>query len=332
MNQLINDICINSKYNGVVLISKDNKIIFDKGYGYANFEHNIPNTTSMIYPIASISKQFTAVAVLHLCDQGLINVSDPLSQFIPDYPNGDSITVHHILSNSSGIPNFNINMDFYDVFQKKNVLNSLIELFKHKPLNFTPGSSFEYSNSGYLLLQYIIELISKQSYIEYLNKAILNPIGIYDAYFNHYQTIIPNRVNEYQRQGDTLVNAEFVDLRIAGGGGALALSVKSLHLWNKAINQNKILTKESMLLFQTPHIFINETHHYSYGRFIAVGEIGGSIRHKIYHTGGGKGLRAMNALYPDDGYELIMISNIGDKDQFHDVYQSIQEIILKENI
>src|SRR5882724_5685376 len=167
------------KFTGTVLVARQGKILLQKGYGFKNAATQAPNTVNTIYGIASLTKQFTAAIILKLQEQGKLSVEDKLSKYYPGYPNGDKITIRHLLSHTSGIYDYTRNREFMSGDQSQPVaLDSMIGLFINKPLDFEPGAKFSYSNSGYTLLGYIIEKITGRPYREALEKMILQPLHL----------------------------------------------------------------------------------------------------------------------------------------------------------
>ena len=174
VDQYINSYVKMNQFSGSLLIAQNDQIIINKGYGMANWDYEIPNNPQTKFRIASLTKQFTAMAILMLEEKGLLDLNDPLTKYISDYPNGNKIKILHLLTHTSGIPDHTELPDFnqerrvypYDVIKT-------IVTFKNKPLEFTPGEKFKYSNSGYILLGYIIEMITNMSYEQYIDKYIL---------------------------------------------------------------------------------------------------------------------------------------------------------------
>ena len=176
-----------NKFNGAIRIEYNSEAILSEGYGFANFEHDVLNTPSTKFRIASITKPFTAAAILQLYDKKLLKLDDTIDKYIPDYPRGRDITIHHILTHTSGINDFSLEHDFYDVLHADSMQEALIDLFKYKPLQFEPGKKFSYSISGFLILGYIIEFISKVNYEDYLKET--NGKGTRDGH--HITNITP---------------------------------------------------------------------------------------------------------------------------------------------
>jgi len=236
-------------FNGSVLIAKKGKVLLSKGYGMANYEVNIPNTPQTKFHLASVSKPFTAAAIMMLQERGLLNVRDPLTKFIPDYPNGDKITVHHLLTNTSGIPNIN-NFPEYDEWSKfPHTPKDLIEKFKNKPLDFEPGSrGYIESNGNYNLLAFIIEKLSGKSYGEFLEQNIFAPLGMKDSgHDGRPETILKNRANGYVPAGISEVkNAPYLDWSIKIGNGSIYSTVEDLYKWDRSLYTEKILKKATI--------------------------------------------------------------------------------------
>src|SRR3970040_1295413 len=141
-----------NNFSGAVFIARKGKVLVSKGYGMANYELGAPNTPRTKFHIASVSKPFTAAAIMILQERGLLSTDDPLTKFIPDYPNGDKITLHHLLTHTSGIPNVNDFPDYDRDSKFPHTTGNLVEMFKHQPLEFQPGERYRYSNSNYNLL------------------------------------------------------------------------------------------------------------------------------------------------------------------------------------
>src|SRR5690242_7004197 len=162
-------------FSGAVLVAQKSRIIFREAYGMANYELNVPNSPETRFHIASVSKPFTAVAILQLEEQGKLQVTDHVSRFLSDFPHGDQITLEHLLTHTSGIHNVN-DLPEYDTFARSpHSLPELVAKFAQLPLDFDPGSNYRYSNSNYNLLALILEKVSGESYGEYIRKHILAP-------------------------------------------------------------------------------------------------------------------------------------------------------------
>ncbi len=236
-------------FNGTVLIAKNGKVLLSKGYGMANYELGIPNTPQTKFHLASVSKPFTAAAIMMFQERRLLSVNDPLTKFIPDYPNGDKITVHHLLTNTSGIPNIN-NFPEYDAWSKfPHTPQDLIEKFKNKPLDFNPGSrGYIESNGNYNLLAFIIEKLSGKNYGEFLEENIFVPLDMKNSGHDGCpEAILKNRANGYVPAGiSELKNAPYLDWSIKIGNGSIYSSAEDLYKWDRALYTEKILKKATI--------------------------------------------------------------------------------------
>jgi len=163
-------------FSGSILIAKEGRILLSKGYGMANLEHDVPNAPQTIFRLGSVTKQFTSMAIMQLREKGRLDVDDPIAKYLPTYPNGEEITIHHLLTHTSGIPDFGEFPDLQKTIMIPSPVEKTIQRFKDKPLEFTPGEKFKYSNSGYILLGYIIEKVCGTSYEEFLKENVFQPL------------------------------------------------------------------------------------------------------------------------------------------------------------
>src|SRR5580700_2751462 len=231
-----------------VLVAKHGQIIYKKAFGNADLELNVALKPDMVFNLASITKQFTAVAILQLVEQGKISLQDSLQKFIPDFPSkGHKITIENLLTHTSGIKDYmqidypNSNMERLDYKPKQ-----LIDSFKNFALEFEPGTKFSYSNSGYYLLGYIIEKVSGKRYQSYIEDNLLKPLGLTHSYFDSTGIIIPNRVNGYRKDDTVFKNADYWSPTIEYSAGGLISNVDDLFKWHQGLYTYKILKKESL--------------------------------------------------------------------------------------
>lgn len=288
-------------FNGSVLIAKDGKILLCKGYGLANFEKKIPNTSSTIFRLGSITKQFTALAILMLEEKGLLSTHDPISKYIPDYPNGDKILIHHLLTHSSGIPEHTnqILTGYYSV-------DDLISIFKNQPAVFSPGTMFGYCNSNYILLGYIIEKTSGLKYADFVNQNIFIPLEMKNSRYGDSPSL-PNQAGGYQSMKPVPVPAESFDMSIPFAAGALSSTVEDLYKWDQALYTEKLVKKETLQKMFTPYVKIPQMNcDYGYGWFIDKTP----TKEVMNHGGAINGFSAL--IYRDPGKHLVVIllSNI----------------------
>src|SRR5262245_58847839 len=166
------------RFSGAVLVARDGRVLFKKGYGMASYEHAAPNTPQTPFRIGSQTKTFTAIAILQLQEQGKLSVHDPLAAYLSGYPHGEMITIHQLLTNTSGIPDYITAEGFSHTMGRPHTIDELIGSFKDRPLLFSPGERFGYSNSGWVLLGALIERLAWMPYGDYVREHILAPAGM----------------------------------------------------------------------------------------------------------------------------------------------------------
>ena len=190
-----------------VLVVRDGKVLFSKGFGIADLSHDVPITTTSKFRIGSVTKQFTAAAILKLQEEGRLNVNDKLSKFIPDYPRGDEVTIHHLLTHTSGIKSFTSKPDFMATATSPATVDQMITSFKNDPFDFNPGEKFSYNNSGYFLLGHIIEKVSGKSYGDYLRDTFFKPLGMHDTGVHSATAVLEQEATGYNYQSGKTAKA-----------------------------------------------------------------------------------------------------------------------------
>ena len=226
------------QFNGSALVAENGKVILKKGFGSANIEWDIPNQPDTKFRLGSISKQFTAFLIVKLTEEGKIKLDVPITTYLPDYPKatGDKITIHHLLTHTSGIPNYTSLPNFFkDQSRNPYTPEEFVKTFSSLPLEFTPGEKFNYSNSGYFLLGYIIEKVSGKSYEQYLQETILDPLKMVNSGYDHADVILKNRAAGYEKRGKKIRNAPYLDMSIPYAAGSLYSTVEDLYLWDQAL-------------------------------------------------------------------------------------------------
>src|SRR5690349_4795039 len=182
-----------------VLVMKDGQVLLRKGYGMANLELGVPIAPEMVFELGSVTKTFTATAIMMLAERGKLSIQDDLTRYLPDFPtHGKKITLEHLLSHTSGVPNFTSLPDWVGKQRLDVSVEELIGLFRGKPLDFEPGERYSYSNSGYALLGAVIEKVSGRTYEEFIEEEIFKPLGMTSSRFGRASEVIPGRVNGYE--------------------------------------------------------------------------------------------------------------------------------------
>lgn len=299
-------------FNGTVLIAKDGKILLNKGYGYADFKNKIRNTSDTEFSIGSITKSITATAIMQLVEKGKLKLTDTLNKYIPDYPRGKEITIKDLLTHSSGIPDY-LNDDImtdkdllHTGFKRSNPIG-LIRLFENKSLKFKPGSNYSYSNSGYILLGYIIEKVSGKSYDEYIEENVFNKAGMSTAYYAPLEKIKkmakPTDVNIYKEQ--VLKPLPFINYTLGFSAGGLCCTANDLYKFDMDLQSenSKLLSKKSIDELFKGHIKIGSNTKYCYGWFVTSNGI-------LCHSGHTYGYYSSNTIIPKDKIVIILLENI----------------------
>jgi len=303
------------KFNGSVLVSEHGEVIYKKGFGMANMEWDIPNQPNTKHRLGSISKQFTAMLILQLAAEGKLDLQAPVTTYLPDYPKstGDIITTHHLLTHTSGIPNYTAFPRFFqDESRNPYTPDEFVKKFQDSVLDFTPGEKFSYSNSGYFLLGVLIEKISGKSYEEMLHEKIFTPLSMNDSGFDHHKDILKNRATGYEKNGNNYVNSNYLDMSIPYAAGSLYSTVEDLYLWDQSLYTNKLLPKKYMDLYFKPQIPAFGRH-YAYGWGVGKQAIGKSTD-SIYVIGHGGGINGFNTLItriPEDNALIVLLNNTG---------------------
>lgn len=328
MDQYMNAAAKAWHFMGSILVARDGHVIIAKGYGMANVERNVPNTPDTEFRIGSNTKQFTSMAIMMLQAEGKLDVHDPVCKYVPDCPKDwQPITIHDLLTHTSGIPNFTDFPSYMKVRDETLTPTQLLALFKNKPLDFKPGAKFQYSNSGYEVLGYIIEKVSGESYAQFLQKHIFKPLGMANSGYDSSHPAAKNHAEGYDAYDDTKKTypvASFIDMSIPFSAGALYSTVRDLYTWDRALAAVKLLPKplhQQMLARQVP---VDEPGKlfYGYGWFIST-----RFGHPIYfHEGGIAGFTSVNSWFPDQHAYVIVLDNVSSP-EVGDVARSLTAIL-----
>lgn len=289
-----------------VIVVKDGQTVLRKGYGLADVETRTPMSPDMVLRIGSLTKQFTAVAIMMLAEQGKLSVTDPLTRFFPDYPNGDRITVEHLLTHTSGIPSYTGKADFMMLAASTPSVSQVIDSFKNDPLEFAPGSTYRYNNSGYFLLGAIIEKLSGKPYADFMAEQVFKPLGMQHTAYDGHERVKAARARGHSvKDGKAGINdALFMGLPYAAG--ALVSTVDDLARWNAAIQAGKLLKPATWARMFTPYTLSSgEKITYAYGW--DVGTLQGTRR--IEHDGAINGYRSHAISLPQENVFVAVLHN-----------------------
>ncbi|HEX8277943.1 MAG TPA: serine hydrolase, partial [Segetibacter sp.] len=289
-------------FNGSVLITKGGDILINKGYGFKNFETKTTNDPNTIFQIGSVTKQFTSTIILSLAEQGKLSLSDKLNKYFPDFPNADKVTIENLLSHTSGIYNYTNDTSFmaHDVEKAFNS-QMLFAMIKNKALEFEPGSKFSYSNSGYLLLGYIIEKVTGKKYEQVVRQQIFTPLKMDHSGFDFTHLKNADKAIGYNAiTATTATKSKIVDSSVSFSAGAIFSNLSDLYRWNQSLSTEKILKKGSI-----ENAF--KTRQSKYGLGWGIDTIEG--RRIITHNGGIDGFLSHNTIIPADSISITILSN-----------------------
>jgi CubicO group peptidase (beta-lactamase class C family) len=292
----------------VVAVVKNGEVIHRAGYGLANMEWGIPNSPETVFRLASITKQFTAMAIMMLMEEGKLSLDDPITKFFPDFStSGHHVTVTHLLNHTSGIKSNTSLPDFEKTMRNKYTPQEMYETFAHQPFDFAPSEKWSYNNSGYHLLGMIIEKLSGQSYEDFLKSHIFEPLEMKTACYLHNEIITPKRATGYFVHEGKLFNSGFIDMSVPFSAGSLGASVDDLIKWNKALRENRLISAENLQKMHQP-TKLNDGKIEDYGFGWSINTYQG---HRIVrHDGGINGFRTnMFHLFEDDLLVIVLCNN-----------------------
>ncbi|HEX8846026.1 MAG TPA: serine hydrolase [Pyrinomonadaceae bacterium] len=302
VDEYLNALVKQNRFSGAVLLARDGQVLLSKGYGMANLEAEVPNTSQTKFRLGSVTKQFTAAAILILQEKGKLSVQDSICKYVENCPQSwQPVTIHHLLTHTSGIPNMTSFPDFRKVKMFPSTPLEAIATFKDKPLEFAPGERFNYSNSGYILLGYVIERASGKPYADFLRENVFQPLGMKNTDYDVNDAIIKNRASGYSRGASGLVNADYINMTVPYAAGALYSTVEDLYLWDRALYTEKLVSKKSLGAMNTPF-----KEGYGYG--VGINEVFGLK--SIVHGGGIEGFSTFLARFTDNDATVIVLSNI----------------------
>ncbi|MEM7283978.1 MAG: serine hydrolase domain-containing protein [Pseudomonadota bacterium] len=289
-----------------VLVVQHGETVYQEAYGKANIELGTPLQPDNVFRIASLTKPFTAMAILQLVEQGKLSLQDDITQFLPDYPK-TGITVEHLLTHTSGTPDFTKLPTFTaETARQSLTVPQQIDRFKNEPLDFEPGSGYRYTNSGYTLLGRIIEVISNLPYDTYMQRYVFTPHGLNHTYYGQDATIIPGRAHGYSRSGEDYINAAYVNDMLPYASGALLSTTNDLYTWHKALIDGKVIDLSLLDTARSPFtLSTGEENGYGYGWQIGIM----NDQPVIFHSGAINGFLADMLYLPESDLFVVMLAN-----------------------
>jgi len=311
IDELMTKISENQQFNGSVLVAENGRVIYKKGFGYANMDWKIPNKPDTKFRIGSITKQFVAMQIMQLVEEGKIKLDGKLIDYLPEYRKntGEKITIHHLLTHTSGIPSYTGLPGFWsDSTRNPYEIDYMVKNFHSGDLEFEPGSDYKYNNTGYFLLAVIIEKVSGKSFKENLQERIIKPVNMKNSDVDRNVEILENKANGYFKQLTGYVNEPYFYMRNVLGAGDMYSTVEDLYLWDQVLYTEKLLSEKYKEIMFTP--FLNN---YAYGWSIykvALGESTDSVQ-VISHSGGINGFNTRIFRLIKDNHLIVLFNNIG---------------------
>jgi D-alanyl-D-alanine carboxypeptidase len=291
-----------------VLVLRGADTLLVGGYGFADLEGAVPATPRTVYRIGSLTKQFTAAAILTLVDEGRIGLDDTLQRFLPDFPSqGHRVTVQHLLTHTSGIRSYTSLGPAWQRIQRLDPpRDSLIALFANQPFDFSPGERYLYNNSGYYLLGVILERVTGRPYDQLLQERLAGPLGLADTRYCFLRPIIPRRAQGYARTPSGFQNAEPLGMTQPFAAGGLCSTVLDLATWTRALFAGRVVRPATLRAMTTPTRLADGTA-VAYGFGLIVDSLAGHLR--ISHGGAINGFQSYLAHFPDDSLTVVVLAN-----------------------
>ncbi len=290
-----------------VLVMKEGKVLLRKGYGLAKVEDKQVIRPEYVFRLGSITKQFTAVAIMQLVDQGKLSLDDPLTKFFPEFTEtAKKVTVEHLLTHTSGIPSYTSKPGFIAMMGQDRTVQQMLEMMRRDRLEFEPGSAWKYNNSGYFILGAIIENVSGETYADYVAKHIFEPLGMRDSAYEGYARSKQTSVSGYTAKDKNFQLTPTISMTIPYAAGALTSNVDDMAKWDSAIASGKLLKAESWKrVFTDYRLSSGQTTNYGYGW-----EIGALEGKKMYaHSGGINGFRTHALSLPTEKIYAVVLVN-----------------------
>jgi CubicO group peptidase (beta-lactamase class C family) len=300
-----------------------------RAYGKADLELDVPTPDRAVYEIGSVTKQFTAAAILQLAEQGKLSLDDEITKYFPAYPeHGHHITVRRLLDHTSGIPGYTEIPAFWPISTRSLPRDSLVALFGAKPLDFAPGTAMSYSNSAFFLLGLLIEKVSGQSYERYVQQHLFQPAGMVDSRYCSTTAVVLRRAHGYDMKDDTLRLAMYIDMTWPYSAGSLCSTAGDLAAWNRALHTGTILSPGSYHEMITPGTLTDGTR-LRYAKGLAIDSLDGHRR--ISHGGGIPGFVTTLQYFPDDSLTVVVLINSAGPASPDHVARAIVDLMLGAN-
>ena len=297
-----------NKFGGTVLVMKNDSVILRKAYGEANMEWKVKNNPETKFVLASITKYFTALCITQLIERKQLSKDSKLSEFFPDYPKGDKVTIHMLLTHTAGLP-----LDFEELYLDATNIsrNSALVIIQKKPYLFEPGTNLKYSNIGYFLLSQIIEKVSGLTYEAYLQQNIFEKAGMINSGVSNNESIVSQKASIYYRNGSSYALNPYINYNLNIGHDGIYSTIDDLYKLDRALYGTVILSEESKKIMHTKYntAFLKDGFYDSYGYGIFIDPYFNHSHHLLTHSGGFFGTITTFDRYPQDNVCIIVLSN-----------------------
>ncbi|MFC0169902.1 serine hydrolase [Pseudoduganella danionis] len=306
LKEVADSLAKEQNFSGAVLVAKGDKILLQKAYGDANREWAIPNSSNTRFRLGSITKQFTAAAILLLQERGKLKLDDQISRHISGLPDSwNTVTIQQLLTHTSGIHSFTDLPEYRNIERFAKSPEETLAPVRELPLDFPSGSQWNYSNSGYVLLGMLIEKLSNTSYEQFVQQNIFAPLGMKDSGYDTNAAIIPHRAAGYAATNLKLQNAEFIHMSVPFAAGALYSTTGDLLRWQTALYEGRLLSQSSVQAMTTA-----VPPGYGFGLMIMDGPEG----KRYFHAGGIEGFSTLSSYRPTEKISVVILSNIENRE------------------
>ena len=290
------------------LVARGDSVIFLGAAGMADLELVVPLAPDMVFEIGSITKQFTAAAIMMLAEEGKLSIDDPITTHLSDYPAyGNGITIEHLLTHTSGIVSYTGIPGYMATKVQQDVTPSeLIAVFKDLPVEFAPGERWAYNNSGYILLGAIVEAASGMRYEDFVQQRFFDRLGMTHSYYGSSGRIIPKRASGYDGGDGAVVNQRYLSFTQPYAAGSLMMTIEDWYRWSRALFGGQVVSAASVARMTTPFV-LNDGDTTDYGFGLGVGDVRG---HPVVRHGGGIFGFSTDGLYmPDEDVYVAVFAN-----------------------
>lgn len=313
MEDLIQDRVSAGEFSGTVLVAKGTAIVFERSYGYSDFTKRNPVTPETRFQIGSMTKQFTAAAVMKLEERGLLKLDEPIQKFVPEVTGAwNNVTLFHLLTHTSGIPDYTQSPDFLASVATPTTPHGLVDRIKNKSLVFAPGAKYEYSNSNYVLLGVVIEKTSGEPYGEFLKQQLFAPLGMGDTSYGPGSAPADRNAKGYFPTKSGPTDSPLADWSVAYAAGGLFSTAHDMLRWQQALHHGRVISPASVERMTTPYkgdYGFGLTIEQRYWHFLKMlFGIGGT--RLIHHGGATLGFSSHMAYYPEQDMTIAVLGNV----------------------